>query len=147
MASKSALDQAEAGLPVSSESLVNTSKRPSRSVLLILSFLGAIFLWKQSLVSTVPHALTLPALTAQCPEQPLFHPSLREDITKTNIDQLFKSENFRDLAASRLSGAVQVPTVTYDGMDKLGKDPRWDVFYEFGSYLKATFPRLYGPSY
>ncbi len=75
-------------------------------------------------------------------EQPVFHPIKRPDITDSNINSLFKSKEYRDLIAKRLSGAVQIPTITYDGMGRVGEDKRWDVFYEIESYLERTFPRM-----
>jgi len=142
MASKSALWHTEAGLPASSPRIVTTSKWASRGILLTLSFLGSILFFKLWITSAGLHEVIRPVPIAQCPKQVVFQPSLREDITRTNIEQLFRSENFKNLAASRLSGAVQVPTVTYDGMGELETDPRWDIFYDFGSYLKSTFPQL-----
>ena len=76
-----------------------------------------------------------------CPEQHVLHPQTCEDITALNRN-LFTTLSHRCLAAQRLSGAVQIPTVTYDGMAKVGIDPRWDVFYTFTKYLKDTFPIL-----
>lgn len=74
-------------------------------------------------------------------EQPIFHPQIRPDITSFN-EQLFNTPSFRDLAAQRLSGAVKIPCVTYDGMGKIGSDPRWDIFYRMTKYLRQTFPKL-----
>jgi hypothetical protein len=48
----------------------------------------------------------------------------------------------KDLAAQRLSRAVQIPTITYDRMEKPGEDPRWEIFYVFNRYLLKTFPRV-----
>jgi len=76
------------------------------------------------------------------PEQPVLHLTQRQKIANADLDKLFASHAFRDLIAERLSGAVKVPTVTYDGMKKVGEDPRWDVFYQFATYLKKTFPKV-----
>jgi Gly-Xaa carboxypeptidase len=76
------------------------------------------------------------------PEQPVLHLTQREKIANADLDELFASHVFRDLIAERLSGAVKVPTVTYDGMGEVGEDPRWDVFYEFTAYLKNMFPKV-----
>jgi hypothetical protein len=56
--------------------------------------------------------------------------------------ELFKSSEYRNLAAHRLSGAVKIPTITYDDMGLLGEDHRWDIFYTMAAYLEAVFPRL-----
>lgn len=76
------------------------------------------------------------------PEQPVLHLTQRQKITNANLDKLFASHAFRDLIAERLSGAVKVPTITYDGMKNVGEDPRWDVFYQFATYLEKTFPKV-----
>jgi Gly-Xaa carboxypeptidase len=75
------------------------------------------------------------------PEQLVLHPQSSEDITTLN-KYLFLSPRYRDLVARRLSGAVQIPSVTYDGMEKVGTDPRWDIFYSITQYLRDTFPKL-----
>lgn len=76
-----------------------------------------------------------------CAQQPIFHPHTRPDIISFNND-LFMNPSFRELAAQRLSGAVKIPSVTYDGMGKVGEDPRWGVFYSFTKYLQDTFSVL-----
>jgi Gly-Xaa carboxypeptidase len=75
-------------------------------------------------------------------EHPVFHLTHRQRIANADLDKLFASHAFRDLIAERLSGAVKVPTVTYDGMKKVGEDPRWDVFYQFATYLEKKFPKV-----
>lgn len=69
-------------------------------------------------------------------------PSFQYSLTLNYPNELFKSSEYRSLVAHRLSGAVQIPTITYDDMGALGQDERWDVFYDMGAYLEATFPRL-----
>ncbi|KAF8849205.1 Gly-Xaa carboxypeptidase [Acephala macrosclerotiorum] len=76
-------------------------------------------------------------------EQPFCRPTKRQDITKANTNELFESPEFRDAIAQRLSGAVKIPTQTYDGMGRIGEDTRWEVFYGFAKYLEKTFPRVY----
>lgn len=74
--------------------------------------------------------------------QPIFQPIQRPDITRTNVNELFSTSKFRNVIAERLSGAVKIPTVTYDKMGKVGEDPRWEIFYEFSKYLRQTFPSV-----
>ncbi|EXJ89211.1 hypothetical protein A1O3_02277 [Capronia epimyces CBS 606.96] len=76
-------------------------------------------------------------------QPPMMHPRRRADISKRNVDTLFQSADFQHGVARRLAGAVQIPTVTYDGMGPVGQDARWEIFYEFSAYLKETFPKLY----
>lgn len=80
---------------------------------------------------------------SQCPAQPVLFPTLRPDITEANCKTLFTSSGYRNLSATRLSEAVQIPTVIYDDMGKLGADPRWDVFGVFAPYLERAFPIVY----
>ncbi len=75
-------------------------------------------------------------------EKSALHLTEHQEITSADLDRTFASHAFRNLIAERLSGAVKVPTVTYDGMEKVGQDPRWDIFYEFAAYLKKTFPTV-----
>jgi Gly-Xaa carboxypeptidase len=79
---------------------------------------------------------------SRCPAQNKVSPVARPDITEKNVNQLFKSDSFRDLSVQRLSGAIQVPTETFENLGRLGEDKRWDVFYNFEKYLKKTFPLL-----
>jgi len=82
------------------------------------------------------------ATHANKPEQRFLKPVKRADITDVNIEGLFRSEAYRVSIANRLSGAVKIPTVTYDGMGKPGEDDRWDIFYEMTVYLERTFPKV-----
>jgi Gly-Xaa carboxypeptidase len=74
-------------------------------------------------------------------QQPVFHPETRPDITTKNL-AIFDTDAFRDEVAARLTGSVQIPTVTYDSMGHVGEDARWDIFYEHSKYLQKTFPRM-----
>lgn len=62
------------------------------------------------------------------------------------LDRAYKhvaSESFRNGTIARLSGAVRVPTESFDDMGAIGEDKRWDVMYDFAEYLKNTFPRVH----
>lgn len=59
------------------------------------------------------------------------------------MDELLSSSGFEKESIKRLSGAVQVPTMSFDDMGEIGVDKRWDIFYEFGKYLEKTFPTAY----
>lgn len=83
----------------------------------------------------------------QCPAQYAIAPHSSPDITKRNIQILFPSAEFRNLSVRRLSGAVQIPTVSYDDNGPIGEDPRWDVFFDLEHYFRDTFPLLCVPIY
>jgi Gly-Xaa carboxypeptidase len=59
------------------------------------------------------------------------------------MNDFLQSETFRNKSIARLSGAVQIPTETFDYMGKVGKDPRWDIFGLFAAYLEKTFPLVH----
>jgi Gly-Xaa carboxypeptidase len=81
-------------------------------------------------------------VAAQCPVQYAIAPHANPDITERNIEKLFPSTEFRNLSVKRLSGAVQIPTVSYDDNGPIGEDPRWDVFFDLERYFRETFPLL-----
>jgi hypothetical protein len=59
------------------------------------------------------------------------------------LDDYLQTENFKNESIARLSGAVKIPTMSFDDMGKIGEDKRWDIFYEFAQYLKDTFPQVH----
>ncbi|EOA91697.1 uncharacterized protein SETTUDRAFT_162319 [Exserohilum turcica Et28A] len=56
------------------------------------------------------------------------------------METYLSSDDFRNVAIERLSGAVKIPTQSYDDMGDIGTDPRWDIFYSFADYLSKTYP-------
>ncbi|KAJ5062488.1 hypothetical protein J3E74DRAFT_32895 [Bipolaris maydis] len=76
---------------------------------------------------------------SQCHQaEPLF-PS-RKTKELDDMESYLTSDDFRNVAIERLSGAVKIPTQSYDDMGDIGTDPRWDVFYSFADYLSKTYP-------
>lgn len=59
------------------------------------------------------------------------------------METYLDSNAFQAVAVQRLSGAVQIPTQSYDDMGKIGEDSRWDIMYEFAEYLEKTFPLVH----
>ena len=41
-----------------------------------------------------------------------------------------------------MSGAVQIPTESYDEMEPVGHDKRYEVFGKLHDYLHKTFPKV-----
>ncbi|RYP46410.1 hypothetical protein DL768_007377 [Monosporascus sp. mg162] len=81
-------------------------------------------------------------MVAQCPQvEPLVPsqktPSLRE------MDNYLASNKFRNESIARVSGAVQVPSQSYDDLGPIGEDKRWDIMYEMAAYLEKTFPLVH----
>lgn len=115
------------------------------TVLLISSLSLATLFWQiQSLHPSIriTSAHSTVGFDGKCPAQHVFSPETRPDITERNINQLFKTRKFWDSSAKRLSGAVQVPTMTFDDMDPLGVDPRWDIFKDLHKYLEGEFSEV-----
>ncbi|KAF2706189.1 vacuolar carboxypeptidase-like protein Cps1 [Pleomassaria siparia CBS 279.74] len=88
--------------------------------------------------STSPRRTSSP----QCPQvEPLFPSATTDELDHmANVLQL---DTFRNLSIQRLSGAVQIPTESFDDMGEVGKDPRWDIFGPFAAYLEKTFPLVH----
>lgn len=74
--------------------------------------------------------------------EPLFPSKSTKELNDT--ESYLLSDDFRKLAIERLSGAVQIPTQSYDDMGEVGADPRWDIFNSFADYLAKTYPLVHG---
>ncbi|KAJ8118780.1 hypothetical protein OPT61_g317 [Boeremia exigua] len=75
----------------------------------------------------------------KCPQASPLFPSRSTKILN-DTENYLQSDDFRKLAIQRLSGAVQIPTQSYDNMGDIGADPRWNIFNSFADYLARTFP-------
>ncbi|KAF9485495.1 carboxypeptidase S [Pholiota conissans] len=53
------------------------------------------------------------------------------------------TSSFESSAVNWLAGAVRVPTESYDNMDSVGVDPRWEAFGPFHEYLLGAFPLVH----
>lgn len=79
---------------------------------------------------------------AQCSQvEPLFPARKTKELDE--MEGYLTSDAFRDVAIERLSGAVKIPTQSYDDMGEIGSDPRWDIMYSFADYLGKTFPLVH----
>ncbi|KAJ8456279.1 hypothetical protein ONZ51_g12220 [Trametes cubensis] len=77
-----------------------------------------------------------------CPQPKTVHPLKHRELAE-ELDRLYADEAYKLKAYDALSGAVQIPTESYDDLGPVGKDPRWDTFAEFHEYLERTFPRVF----
>jgi Gly-Xaa carboxypeptidase len=82
----------------------------------------------------------VPDVKGVCEQRPLDRPP-DDDISKALL-RLIDSDDYRRGSAERLSGAIQVPTESFDDMGPVGEDPRWDVFAKFHEYLEKTYPKV-----
>lgn len=73
---------------------------------------------------------------------PLF-PKDPENKTIQRSYDYISSDDFRNATVKRLSGAVRVKSESFDDLGAIGEDPRWDVMYDFSSYLETTFPLIH----
>ncbi|KDQ26797.1 hypothetical protein PLEOSDRAFT_1043178 [Pleurotus ostreatus PC15] len=60
-----------------------------------------------------------------------------------DIGSTISTDAFKTKAIDWLAGAVRVPTESYDKMDPVGVDPRWEAFAPFHSYLLSAFPLVH----
>jgi Gly-Xaa carboxypeptidase len=61
------------------------------------------------------------------------------------VGEELATDAFRMRAVKWQSGAIQIPTESYDMMEDVGKDPRWEAFGPFHDYLKKSFPLVCVP--
>lgn len=59
------------------------------------------------------------------------------------LDEFLASAQFLNASISRMAGAIQIPTVTYDDMGEVGDDDRFDAFFDLAAYLERTFPLVH----
>lgn len=59
------------------------------------------------------------------------------------MDAYIASDAFRNETVTRMAGAIQIPSVSYDDLGPVGEDPRWDTMYDVAEYLRRTFPRVH----
>jgi Gly-Xaa carboxypeptidase len=78
----------------------------------------------------------------QCPQVAPLLPTLKSKELE-DMDNYIKTSQFRNESVARLSGAVKIPTMSYDDPGPIGEDKRWEIFYDFASYLKDTFPLVH----
>jgi len=68
---------------------------------------------------------------------------LPDDKIQAALAEALHSEEYLRGSIERLSGAVQIPTESFDDMGPVGEDQRWNVFQRFHDYLEETYPKVY----
>ncbi|KAJ7082845.1 hypothetical protein B0H15DRAFT_851685 [Mycena belliarum] len=81
--------------------------------------------------------------TKICPQVDNLFPE-RNAETWAGARERTASEAFKMRAIDWLAGAVRIPTESFDDMQAVGVDPRWDVFATFHAYLAQAFPLVHG---
>ena len=74
--------------------------------------------------------------SAKCPPQPPL-------ISKGSDWNPLHDDIFVELASKRISKAVQINTVSFDGMPMEAADPAFDKHYDFSKWLESEFSKLY----
>jgi Gly-Xaa carboxypeptidase len=113
------------------------------SLRVIVPLLGVWLLLRHSIIDTTIWQRNtnsdLVDLKSRCPQvEPLFPAKRTKELDDT--EDYLNSAAFRDVAIDRLSGAVQIPTQSFDDMGEVEEDPRWTIFESFAGYLAKTFP-------
>jgi len=83
-----------------------------------------------------------PLLKNQCAQADVLTPNNTSPALEEIIPEITSTE-YKKKSIKYLSGAVKIPTITNDGMGLPGVDDRWEIFYDFADYLKATFPLVH----
>ncbi|KAI1376575.1 carboxypeptidase S [Hypoxylon crocopeplum] len=79
---------------------------------------------------------------AKCPQvEPLFPTQKSSALSK--MDDYIISPKFLNETVSRMAGAIQIPSQSYDDLGPIGEDARWDIMFEFAVYLEKTFPLVH----
>lgn len=104
---------------------------------------------------------TAPPPSNNCPQADVLIPEKNGEIW-TELNDKIRSAAFKQTAIDWLAGAVRIPwassplralsvliklliyrrTESYDTMDPVGVDPRYEVFASFHAYLLETFPLM-----
>jgi len=140
------LEEKERLLPVNETPVQQPKARQRSRFLLKLLLLAALLLFSSHIVSFGRRLCNLHRgsgnAVPQCPQvAPLFPSAKSKELER--MDEYFQTSKFRNESIARLSGAVKIPTMSYDHMGPVGDDTRWEIFYDFAAYLKEQFPLIH----
>jgi Gly-Xaa carboxypeptidase len=110
------------------------------------SALGAVFNTVSNGRAAIADAFIRTKTNRVCPQEEALVP--QRDINAKLWETLGKdisTEEFKERAVKWHSGAVQIPTESYDKMAPVGEDPRWEPFAPFHEYLLKVFPNVQVP--
>ncbi|KAK0238696.1 hypothetical protein EDD85DRAFT_827812 [Armillaria nabsnona] len=79
------------------------------------------------------------ARASSCQQVDALYPSKHASFW-SELGDIIGTDDFKTKAISWLSGAVQIPTESFDSMDDIGVDPRWEAFGPFHDYLLKSYP-------
>jgi len=122
----------------------STCSRALRSALM-LSPLLLVFTWLSYPIyetGNLDRSSAPSSKVPSCHQVDALWPASDSDALKDSFDYL-STPAFEKDSIARLSGAVQIPTESYDDLGEIGEDKRWEALYPLHDYLKATFPRIH----
>ncbi|KAG7095530.1 hypothetical protein E1B28_006267 [Marasmius oreades] len=128
----------------SSESLHTARKATYRSIKLwclsiCLACVWTFATWRWDSLSAFNYR---PVEDSSCPQTNTLIP--RQNLFFwTLLDDELRTDEFKNRAVRWLGGAVQVETETFDNMDPVGEDSRWENRAFFHQYLQNAFPRVH----
>ncbi|KXN86588.1 Carboxypeptidase S [Leucoagaricus sp. SymC.cos] len=114
-------------------------------LLLLGGIAGSVWAFCRDCRDKTSSAILLkPALStaATCAQIDILNPEKYGELW-ANLSATIATDDFKSKAVDRLSRAVQIPTESWDAMDPVGVDPRWEVFIPFQEYLKEAFPLVH----
>ncbi|KAF9073967.1 carboxypeptidase S [Rhodocollybia butyracea] len=141
----------DGNLPTSND----RSRSRRRWLLYVLLIHGAIvscsnyfgrFEWPSALFE---HALCIVTscqlnATGICTQVGALYPQISKNAQVwTELTELLETEKFENLAVNKLSGLIQIPSVSYDDMLPPGEDPRWETMGQLHDYLIEAFPLVH----
>ncbi|RPD64385.1 carboxypeptidase S [Lentinus tigrinus ALCF2SS1-7] len=86
--------------------------------------------------------LTREKPTDFCPQTEPLNPKAHADLER-RLALDFQDSGYKHKAYDALSGAIQVPTESYDDLGPVGEDERWETFGQLHEYLEKTFPNVF----
>lgn len=75
-----------------------------------------------------------------CPQESALSPSTDLWAELAGKQGLYTTSDFSEQATSLLANAIQIKTESFDAMEPVGIDPRWEAFKPFHEYLEKSFP-------
>ncbi|KAF9016901.1 carboxypeptidase S [Hymenopellis radicata] len=83
-----------------------------------------------------------PTAESLCPQAAAAYP-VHNGALWDELNTLISTDAFKTKAIDWLAGAVQVPSESFDIMDPVGVDPRWEIFGSMHKYLADVFPLVH----
>ncbi|KAG2145101.1 hypothetical protein DEU56DRAFT_788792 [Suillus clintonianus] len=112
-----------------------------RTGLVVLAVFASTFLWRAP-YGIGPYHSHQKVNADICPQVSELIPKYNGALWKT-LGDTYETDTFKMRAVDWLSGAVRIPTESYDQMGPVGTDPRWEKFSAFHDYLLKAFPLVH----